>query len=185
MSLKFFLFPSGAGMWMFVGFLTLQHATYSCPCEKHGSQCCHAIYKTFPRKDETGWERRRRFHVNTGASDTHTHTHTHTRDSQGSQHCVVIPLAKHLAGTTGRLRRRKNVLSLDSIRKEDGRKLDRIFIIICINAMQLQVQFIIHFLPVSSGFSFHTHALHSFLRVFNALCTVHIRDVTPTRDITQ
>jgi len=115
----------------------------------------------------------------------HTHTHTHTRDSQGSQHCVVIPLAKHLAGTMGRLRRWKNVLSLDSMRKEDGRKLDRIFIIICINAMQLQVKFIIHFLPVSSGFPFHTHALRSFLRVFNALRTVHVRDVTPTRDITQ
>jgi len=36
MSLKFFVFPSGAGMWMFVGFPTLQHATYICPCEKHG-----------------------------------------------------------------------------------------------------------------------------------------------------
>jgi len=54
MSLKSFVFPSGAGMYMFVGFPTLEHATYSCPCEKHGSQCCHAVRETFPRKDETG-----------------------------------------------------------------------------------------------------------------------------------
>jgi len=51
MSLKFFVFPSGAGMQMFVGFPTLEHATYICPCEKHGSQCCHAVCETFPRKD--------------------------------------------------------------------------------------------------------------------------------------
>ena len=38
---------------------------------------------------------------------THTHTYTHTRDSQGSQHCVVIPLAKHLAGTTGKVEKAK------------------------------------------------------------------------------
>jgi hypothetical protein len=50
---------------------------------KHGSQCCHALYKTFPRKDETGWEGRRRY-INTGASDTDT------CDSQGWQLCVVI-----------------------------------------------------------------------------------------------
>jgi hypothetical protein len=31
--------------------------------------------------------------------------HRHTRDSQGWQHCVVIPLAKHLAGTTCVVRR--------------------------------------------------------------------------------
>ena len=80
---------------MFVGFPTLEHATYSCPCEKHGSQCCHTVGETFPRKDETGRGGRRRY-INTGAADTDT-----TRDSQGWQHCVVIPLAKHLAGTTG------------------------------------------------------------------------------------
>jgi hypothetical protein len=27
---------------MFVRFPTLEDATYSCPCQKHGSQCCHA-----------------------------------------------------------------------------------------------------------------------------------------------
>jgi hypothetical protein len=63
---------------MFVVFPTLEHATYSCPCEKHGSQCCHTVCETFPRKYETGFEGQRRFHVNTEASDTHTHTHTHT-----------------------------------------------------------------------------------------------------------
>jgi len=72
MSLKFFVFPSGAGMQMFVGFPTFEHATYICPCEKHGSQCCLAVHKTFPRRDETGWEGRRRY-INTGASDTDTH----------------------------------------------------------------------------------------------------------------
>ena len=94
---------------MFVGFPTLEHATYSCPCEKHGSQCCHAVRETFPRKDETGSEGRRRFHVNTGAFDTQARAreHAHTRDSQGWQHCVVIPLAKHLAGTTGKVEKAK------------------------------------------------------------------------------
>jgi peptidyl-tRNA hydrolase len=57
---------------MSVGFPTLEHATYSCPCEKHGSQCCHAVGETFPRKDETGFEGRRRY-INTWASDTGTH----------------------------------------------------------------------------------------------------------------
>jgi len=70
------------------------------------------------------------------------------------------------------------VLSLDSVRKEDGRKLDRFFVIICINATQLQVQFIIHFLPISSGFHFHTHAFRSLLCVFYALRTVHVTSVT-------
>jgi hypothetical protein len=70
------------------------------------------------------------------------------------------------------------VLSLDSVRKEDGRKLDRFFVIICINAVQLQVQFIIHFLPVPSGFHFHTHAFRSLLHVFYALRTVHVTSVT-------
>jgi hypothetical protein len=70
------------------------------------------------------------------------------------------------------------VLFLDSVQKEDGRKLDRYFVIICINAMRLQVQFIIHFLPISSGFHFHTHAFCSLLRVFYALRTVHITSVT-------
>jgi hypothetical protein len=31
----------------------------------------------------------------------------HTRDSQGWQHCVVIPLAKSLAGTTGKVEKVK------------------------------------------------------------------------------
>jgi hypothetical protein len=33
--------------------------------------------------------------------------HRHTRDSQVWQHCVVIPLAKHLAGTTVKLEKVK------------------------------------------------------------------------------
>jgi len=44
--------------------------------------------------------------------------------------------------------------------------------------MQLQVQFIIYFLPVSSGFHFHTHAFRSLLRVLYALRTVYVTPVT-------
>jgi len=159
---------------MFVGFPTLEHATYSCPCEKHESQRCHAVRETFPRKDETGWGGRRRY-INRGFR------HRHTRDRQDWQHCVVIPLAKHLAERRERLRRWKVVLSVDRERKKDGRKLDRLYVIICINAMQLQVQFISHFYPVSSGFHFHTHT-----HTFRSLCTTLRRPWrhTSTRHIT-
>jgi len=158
---------------MFVGFPTLEHATYSCPSEKHGSQWCHAVCETFPRKDETGLEGRRRFHVNTGASDTH-----HTRDSQGWLHCVVIPLAKHLAGTAGKVEKAKEYVV--PRQRTEGRRTNvrSVFVIISINAMQLQMQFIIRFLPVSSGFHFHTHAFRSLLLVFYALRTVHVTSVT-------
>ena len=44
--------------------------------------------------------------------------------------------------------------------------------------MQLQVQFISYFLPVSSVFHFHTHAFRSLLRVFIAQLTVHVTSVT-------
>ena len=108
---------------------------------------------------------------------THTHTHTHTRDSQGWQRCVAIPLAKHPAGTTGKVEK-ANVLSIDSVRKEDGRKLDKFYVIICMNATQLEVQFIIHFLHVSSGYHFHTRAFRSLLCVFCVLTTVHVTPVT-------
>jgi hypothetical protein len=70
------------------------------------------------------------------------------------------------------------VLPLDSLRKKDGRRLDRFYIIICMNTTQLQVQFVIHFLSVSSGFHFHTHAFRSLLRVFCALTTMHVTPVT-------
>jgi hypothetical protein len=58
---------------MFVGFPTLEHATYSCPCQNQGSQCCHAVRETSPRKDERGWEGRSRYHINMGLP-THTYT---------------------------------------------------------------------------------------------------------------
>jgi len=64
------------------------------------------------------------------------------------------------------------VLSLDSVGKKDGRRLDRLHVIICIIAMQLQLQCIIHFLPVSSGFHIYTHAFRSLLRVLYELPTV-------------
>jgi len=70
------------------------------------------------------------------------------------------------------------VLSVDRERKKDGRRLDRFYVIICTNAIQLQVHFINHFLPVSSCFHFYTHAFRSLLRVFNALPTVHATSVT-------
>jgi len=43
--------------------------------------------------------------------------------------------------------------------------------------MQLQVLFITHVHPVSSGFHFHIHAFRSLLRLFIAQSTV--RDITP------
>jgi len=70
-------------------------------------------------------------------------------------------------------------LSVDRERKKDGRRLDRFNVIICINAIKLQVQFISHFLPVSQGFHFHAQAFCSHLRVFIAQPTV--RDVKPAR----
>ena len=70
------------------------------------------------------------------------------------------------------------MLSVDRERKKDGRRLDRFYVIICTNAMQLQVQFISYFLPVSSVFHFHTHAFRSLLRVFIAQLTVHVTSVT-------
>jgi hypothetical protein len=157
---------------MFVKFPTLKHATYSCPCQKHGSQCCDAIRETSPTKDETDWEGRRRYHINTGASDTDTHVTLRVDSTVLSSVWRNISLERR-----ERLRRRKNVLSLDSVRKEDGRKFDRFYVIVCTNAMQLQVQFTTYFLPVSSGFHFHTHAFRSLLRVFCALRTVHITPV--------
>jgi hypothetical protein len=71
------------------------------------------------------------------------------------------------------------VLSIDRERKKDGRRLDRLYVIICINTMQLQVQFVSHIHPISSGFHFHTHAFRSLLRVLIAQPTVP--DVTPAR----
>jgi len=90
--------------------------------------------------------------------------HRNTRDCQGWQHCVVIPLVKHLAGTTGKVEKVKKMLSVDRERKKDGRRLDRLYVIICISAMQLQVQFISLYHPVLSGFHFHTRIPLTFPR---------------------
>jgi len=46
--------------------------------------------------------------------------HTRTRDSQGWQPCVVIPLAKHLAGTTGKVEKVKECV-VRRRGKEEGR----------------------------------------------------------------
>jgi hypothetical protein len=160
---------------MYVGFPTLEHATYSCPCEKHGSQCCHAVYETFPRKEEKVWEGRRKYHINTGLSDTDKQ-----RDSQGWQHCVVIPLAKRIAETTGKVEKAKECVVP---RQSSEGRTDESSIGFTLSFVQmqckLQVQFILYLLPVSSGFHFHTHACRSLLRVFYALRTVHITPVTP------
>jgi hypothetical protein len=105
--------------------------------------------------------------------------HRHTRrDSHGWQHCVAIPFAKHLVATMGKVGKVKECVAVDREQKEDGRRLDRFYVIICINAMQLQVQFFSHFLPVSSGFHFHTRAFRSLLCVFIAQ-TTSVHDVTP------
>jgi len=56
--------------------------------------------------------------------------------------------------------------------------------------MQLQLQFIIHFLPVSSGFHMDTRTFRSLLRVVYALCKAlavraivvcYITDITLSR----
>jgi hypothetical protein len=99
---------------------------------------------------------------------------THTRDSQGWQHCVVIALAKLIAGRTGKIDRAKECV-VPRQRTEGGRtKVRSVYVIICTNVMQLQLQFVIYFLPVSSSFHFHKHAFRSLFRVFYALRTVHI-----------
>jgi hypothetical protein len=50
--------------------------------------------------------------------------------------------------------------------------------------MQLQWQFIIHFLPVPSGFHFYTRAFPSLLRVCCALPTVNCRLLRHVHDVT-
>jgi hypothetical protein len=106
--------------------------------------------------------------MNTGAYDTDTHVTLRVGSS------FVIPLGKHLAGTKGKVENVKECV-VHRQGREEGRRLDRFYVIICINAMQLQVQFISHFLPLSSGFHFHTHAFRLLLRAR------HVRDVTPER----
>jgi len=45
----FLVFPPGARMYRFVGRLTLEHATYSWPCEKHGfCRWIPAIFRDCP-----------------------------------------------------------------------------------------------------------------------------------------
>ena len=66
------------------------------------------------------------------------------------------------------------MLSLDCLRKKDGRRLNRFHIIICKIATQLQLQFVTHFLPVSSVFT-HTHYIQ-----FSAFCMHHTQYNTLT-----
>jgi len=165
---------------MFVGLPTLEHAT--CPCEKHGSQCCHAICETFPRKDEAGWVGRR-FHVSMGSSDTRTHTGATCRVGG------TVLSSRQQNVSLERLRRWRSVLSVDREQKKDGRRLDKLCVITFRNATQLQVQFIIHFLPVSTGFHFHMHSVHfSVFSVHYAQCTSrpwHHTSTCRITDITQ
>jgi len=225
MSLKFFLFPSGAGMEMFVGSPTIEHATcnmpmweawitvLSCRLEiisqrgrnrlrrskkvtfKHwglrhththiytwlsglAAMCCHAVWKSFPREDETGWEGRRRLHLNTEASDTHTHTHIHVTLRVGSN-VLSCRLRNISLERRERLRRRKNVLSLDSVGKKDGRKVDRVFRyhLYKRNAIASTIHYSLPSRLIRFPFP-HTHAFRSLLRVFYALGTVHVTSVT-------
>jgi hypothetical protein len=104
--------------------------------------------------------------------------HRHTRDSQGWQHCVVIPLAKRIGGRTRKVDKAKDyVVSRQCM--EDGRTFNRFYVIICTNAMQLHyllpsrlVRF--PFLQACIPFTFPrfvciTHSAY------------HARDVTPIR----
>jgi len=49
--------------------------------------------------------------------------HRHTRDSQGWQNCVVIPLAKHLARTTGKVEKVKECVVRRQGREEGRTKV--------------------------------------------------------------
>ena len=73
----------------------------------------------------------RRRYINTGASDTDTHV-THRVGST-----VLSSLHRNISlQRRERLRRWKHVLlSVDRKRKKDGRRLERFYAIICINAM--------------------------------------------------
>jgi len=85
---------------MFVGFPTLEHATYICPCEKHGSVLsCRS--QNISQKGRNRLRRSKKVYKHRGFR------HRHTHDSQCWQHCVVIPVAKHLAGTTGKVEKVK------------------------------------------------------------------------------
>jgi hypothetical protein len=100
-------------------------------------------------------------------------TQTHTLLSGLAATCCH-PVSEVSVEGWGRMIRRKNVLSLDSVQKEDGRRFDRFYVIICTNAMQFQVQFIIYFLPVASGFHFYTHAFRSLFRICSTQCTARL-----------
>ena len=71
------------------------------------------------------------------------------------------------------------MLSQDSVGKKDGRRLARRYVIIWAIATQIQLQFISHFLPVTSGLRFHKHAFRSVLRILYASPTVQY---TPSRN---
>jgi hypothetical protein len=60
------------------------------------------------------------------------------------------------------------IAKADNLNHTEGQSLDRLDV-----AMQLQLQFIVYFLPVSSGSHFHTHSFRSLFRVFlyYAQCT--------------
>jgi hypothetical protein len=49
--------------------------------------------------------------------------HWHTRDSQGWQHCVVIPLAKYLAVTTGKVEKVKACVVCRQVKEEGWMKV--------------------------------------------------------------
>ena len=151
---------------MLVGFPNLEHATYSCPCEQHGS-VLSCPSRNISQKGRNRVRRSNKVYKHRGFR--------HTCDCQGWQHCLVIPLAKHFTERRERLGRWKNVLSVDRERKKDRQRLDRLYVIICINAMQLQVQFISHFHPSHQVSIFtHTHSIHfSAFSLHNTPCTSH------------
>ena len=117
---------------MFVGFPTLEHATYSCPCEAWITVLSYRSRNVF-QKGRNRLRRSKKVYKHRGCQ------HRHTRDSQGGQHCVVILLAKHLARTTGKVEKVKECVVRRQGTEEGRTNVRYFYVIICMNAMQLQV----------------------------------------------
>jgi hypothetical protein len=139
----------------------------------HVRSMYHSVVMPFAKHfpERTDWEGQRRY-INTEASNTDTHVTLRVGSTVLSSRWRNTSLERR-----ERFRRWRNVLSVARKRK-DGQMLGKFYVTICMNAMQLQVQFITHFLPLTSGFHFHTHAFRSLLRIFITQPTVHITSVT-------
>jgi len=87
-------------------------------------------------------------------------------------YCVVIPLAKRIAGTTGKVEKAKECV-VPRQRTEGGRRFDRFYVIICTNAMHcncnsLFTSFSSHQVSIFT----HMHSVHfSAFSTHYAQCT--------------